>query len=92
MTDEERQLIIDYKETFDNDRGKRVLADLRRIFQFDLSVVPRGDDGHIDIYEVMRNEGRRSVIIHILKKTEKDFDEKKQESAVHNDNILKKGE
>lgn len=92
MTDEEKNLIIDYRNTFESPQGERVLKDLRKIFNFDVSVQPLGIDGHIDSYKVVRNEGCRSVIIHILRKIEKDFDDKKQEEAVHKDIIEKKGE
>lgn len=73
MTPEEEkkeQLKMDYLETFTSPAGKRVLADLRRLSHFDLSIIPTGNDGHIDVYNVMRNEGMRAVLIHILRKIE----------------------
>ncbi len=84
MTDEEKtiQLVMDYKRTFETLEGKRVLANLRKISRFDLSVIPTGNDGHTDIYEVMRNEGQRSVVLHILKKIETDLSKPKQTEAI----------
>lgn len=83
MTDEERQLYIDFKELFGSDRGKRVLANLRKVFNFDVSVIPRDNIGRTDIYEVLRNEGKRTVIIYILHKKNADLDEAKQKEAIH---------
>jgi hypothetical protein len=74
MTDTEKQLAILYKEVFNTVSGQLVIEDLRRVFNFDLSIVPRDNNGRIDELEVMRNEGKRSVILHILKTVAKDLD------------------
>jgi hypothetical protein len=74
MTDTEKQLAILYKEVFGTVSGQLVIEDLRRVFNFDLSIVPRDNNGRIDELEVMRNEGKRSVILHILKTVAKDLD------------------
>lgn len=82
MTEEEikEQLKIDYLETFTSPHGQRVLEDLRKLSRFDYSVVPTGNDGHVDALDVMRNEGMRAVVIHILRKIEKKKEEKQTES------------
>ena len=77
MTDESRNIIVAYQNCFSNDNGKVVLADLRRVFKFDLSVVPIGEDAHIDVNRLIRNEGQRSVLIHILTQMSKDTTEAK---------------
>jgi hypothetical protein len=80
MTDTEKQLAILYKEVFGTVSGQKVIEDLRRVFNFDLSVVPRDDNGRIDELEVMRNEGKRSVILHILKTVAKDLDKQEPQT------------
>jgi hypothetical protein len=79
MTEAEKNLVILYKQVFCTEAGKKVLENLRSVFNFDLSVIPKDNQGRTDIYEVFRNEGKRSVVLHILKKTEKDLNEIKSE-------------
>lgn len=83
MTDENKRLCQDCRNIFEAADGERVLKHLRKVFQYDKSVIPRGLDGHIDANEVMRNEGQRSVIRHILLKMSTDPEEEKQKEAVH---------
>lgn len=80
MTEEEKkqQLINDYLETFTSSHGQRVLDDLRRLSGFDFSIIPTGNDGHTDVYDVMRNEGMRAVVIHILRKIDTKSKEERQ--------------
>jgi hypothetical protein len=73
MTEEEIQLVNAYRNCFTADAGKIVLSDLRKIFKFDLSVIPIGEDSHIDVNRLIRNEGQRSVLIHILTQMAKDL-------------------
>lgn len=80
MNDLEKQPFFKYKECFGTDSGKWVLDDLRRKFNFDLSVIPKDNHGMTDIYEVLRNEGKRSVILHILKCVNKDLDKSEPET------------
>jgi hypothetical protein len=54
-----------------------VKADLRRLAGCDISRVPKGHDGHIDPLEMARQEGQRSVVIHIETMLKKDPNEKK---------------
>jgi len=68
----DKQLIIDYQETFNAESGKRVLADMKKKANYNFAVVPKDNLGHTDIYEVMRNEGKRSVIVHIESMLQKD--------------------
>ena len=32
---------------------------------YNAAFVPKGLDGHVDVYELCREEGKRSVIVHI---------------------------
>jgi CMP-2-keto-3-deoxyoctulosonic acid synthetase len=66
MSEEDIQIIQDYQNCFASDSGKKVLANLKQVFYFDRSVVPIGEDAHIDVNRLIRNEGQRSVLIHIL--------------------------
>jgi hypothetical protein len=81
LTNEERQVYIDFKEAFGSIHGQRVLENLKKTFYFYESPKPKGVDGHTDIYEVMRCEGKRAVINYILKKVNADLDETKQITA-----------
>ena len=89
MTDEEQkredaaeQLIRDYKYTFGSPDGKRVLEDLKRLANYDLVLVPLDNNGRIDSHQVMRNEGNREVVVHILRKIKVDLSKPKQTEAV----------
>lgn len=73
MNDEAKKLVLAYQGCFSSDNGKLVIADLRRVFKFDMSVVPIGEDAHIDVNRLIRNEGQRSVLIHILTQITKDL-------------------
>jgi hypothetical protein len=68
---EDIQLITDYQNCFTSDSGKKVLENLRTVFNFDQSVIPIGGDEHIDVNRLIRNEGQRSVLIHILTQLKK---------------------
>jgi hypothetical protein len=72
-TEEDANLILAYQNCFASDSGKIVLVDLKRVFKFDVSVIPIGGDEHIDVNRLLRNEGQRSVIIHILTQMAKDL-------------------
>jgi hypothetical protein len=63
--DEFEQLISDYAETFDSEAGKRVLNDMKRRAHYNVAYFPTAPDGHTDIYEVCREEGKRAVIVGI---------------------------
>jgi hypothetical protein len=75
--DEKKQRIIDYNEVFGTPNGKRVLAHLKKLAHYNVAFVPRGNDGHLDPYEMCREEGKRAVIVHIEMIMNKDPYEKK---------------
>lgn len=77
MDKEARLKIIDYKQAFGTEHGKKVIEDLKILARFNHALIPLGNDGHIDPYEVVRREGMRSVIIHIETMINKDLDEEK---------------
>ena len=77
--DEAKQNIIDYHMTFDTEHGKRVLAHMEKLAQFNKAVSPPiGRDGQTDVHRVMHNEGKRCVIAHIHKMLNADFKERKE--------------
>ena len=63
--EKQEQLIRDYSEIFASIQGQRVLDNLKRLSRSDIVVIPKGNDGHTDVYAVCREEGMRSVIVHI---------------------------
>ena len=82
-TEESQQLVIDYQNTFDSEMGRRVLADLKKLSKLNSSFVPIDNEGRIDPLQLMRNEGQRSVLVHIYTKLGKDPFEVKQERAIN---------
>ena len=70
-TEDQKQLLISYNEVFNGPHGKRVLKDLMKHANFNYAVVPKDNTGKIDVSEVLRREGQRSVIIHIIRQMEK---------------------
>lgn len=81
MPDTEKQLTLDYKMLFETDRGQRVFNDMKRRARFDVSYVPKDSLGRYDPFEMARQEGRRSFIIHIQTQLSKDINKEKQEFA-----------
>ncbi len=59
------QKTIDYKQCFGSEHGKRTLEHLKKLTKFNIAIIPCDNMGRIDPLEVMRQEGMRSVIIHI---------------------------
>jgi len=70
--DEAKQIILDYKYVFETDEGKRVLEHLKKKANFHVSIVPKDNVGRLDVNELVRREGQRSVIIHIDSMLKKD--------------------
>ena len=66
------QLTQDYKETFGSVHGRWVLDNLKMLSHFNTAFVPKGNDGHVDAFEMCREEGKRSVIVHIERMLNKD--------------------
>jgi len=60
------QLLIDYKETFGSEAGKRVLHDLDRKTTFSKSAIPV--NGPIDTNRLIKDEAQRSFFLYIIKK------------------------
>ena len=87
MTDEEHKIqnVMDYKYVFTSPEGQRVLEDLKRAMSFNSALIPMGVDNHIDVYEVMRNEGKRAVIIYIERKLNIDLKKPEQREAVNSE-------
>jgi hypothetical protein len=73
---QKEQLIRDYHEVFGTEKErsraqKAVIAHMKRGANFDLAIIPKGNDGHIDGMAMARNEGQRSVIVNIERMTMK---------------------
>ena len=72
-----RSLVVDYKHIYSLDEGKRVLAHMKKMANFDIVVVPLDNLGRIDPYEVLRQQTLRSAIIDIQTMLNTDPDEVK---------------
>jgi hypothetical protein len=79
--DEQKQLLIDYKGCFATEAGMRVLADLAKLANLDHSVKRLDNQGRLDPFAMMRDEGQRSVVRHIYSKVNKDPYQPKQKKA-----------
>jgi hypothetical protein len=55
---------------------------MKKLAGFNNSVVPVDNHGRIDPYEVMRNEGKRAVIVHIEKQLNKTFESKQEKAEI----------
>ena len=76
--DEKFQRITDYQQAFGTPDGKRVLAHMKKLAQYNTTISPPlGDDGHTDVYRVMYKQGQRCVITNIEMMLNKDPSEKK---------------
>lgn len=75
--DKKKQLIHDYRETFGSESGKRVFEHLKQCAKFNVAYLPKDNQGRTDIYEMMRQNGKRAVITHIELMLTKDPYEKK---------------
>lgn len=62
LTEEDLSRI--YMEVFNTDNGQLVLQDLKNRCFFDISTSP--DNFPIDALTTIKNEGKRSVLLHIL--------------------------
>ena len=80
---DEKQLIIDYLQTFEPEAGQRVLDNLKKLSKVLLSTVPMGNDGKLDPYMMAYQNGQRSVLVHIYAKLRKDPYEVKQDRAIN---------
>lgn len=60
------QLLMDYKEVFGTEAGKRVLHDIERLTTFGRSSVSPGKP--IDVNKLIYDEGQRSMFLYIVKK------------------------
>jgi hypothetical protein len=63
--DKLEQLIRDYTDVFGSVQGQRVWDNLCKLTQYKIVRVRRDNLGRIDPYEVCRQEGIRSVMLHI---------------------------
>lgn len=71
MTDEEKQLIISYKETFGSEHGRRVLENLKKLAGYGSVIWKRDSLGRIDPNDVIMRAAKRTVVEHIINQIEK---------------------
>lgn len=63
ITNDLNELHEAYKETFSSKFGQKVLEDLKKVCSYYSSTV--GEPAVVDPYKVVRNEGRREVVLRI---------------------------
>lgn len=82
MSEDNKQLIIDYKQTFEPSSGRRVIDNLRKLSRIDgyLNLAHNKD---ITAIQVAFAEGQRSVMMHIYSQLKKDPYEVKQTKAIN---------
>ena len=71
LTDQEKQLRIDYNETFNSEHGKKVLENLKKITSYDIVIWKRDTLGRIDPYDVTIRAAKRTVVNHIIRQMDK---------------------
>jgi len=71
-----------FQGVFQTQNGELVLKELKKLASFNSTTVPVDSQGRIDPYEVMRNEGKRAVIVHIEKQLTKTFDSKQERAEI----------
>lgn len=76
MDDNQKQLVLDYKMTFDSEHGKRVFNDLQKWSGYNDRIVPQGVPD-MTAFEL----GRRDMFLHIKDKIDANPDEEVQEVA-----------
>lgn len=76
MTDEQKQLAMDYKEAFGTQSGLKVYEDLQKWSRYDARIQPCDVSAGTGFAL-----GRRDMFIHIKEKVEANLDEKRQEMA-----------
>jgi hypothetical protein len=79
--DVKKEIALMFQSVFAKPDGMIVLKELKKLAQSDKVIVPLDNQGRIDPLEVMRNEGKRAMIMHIEKQINKTFNEPKQERA-----------
>lgn len=69
--DNEKQISLDFKETFATEHGERVLKKLRSLTTFSRSSINSVKE--IDVNRLVYDEGQRAVILYIDKQINKDL-------------------
>jgi len=75
-----KQLLIDYRVTFNSEAGKKVLTDLEKFCNYNHPCFVRGEADTTAF-----SLGMRNVFLRIKKFLEADLDEKLQEEVVDNE-------
>lgn len=80
---DEKQLLMDYHQTFELRAGKNVLEDLKRLSKVLFSTIPLDNVGRLDQGMMTYQNGQRSVLVHIYAQLKKDPYEVKQVKAIN---------
>lgn len=79
--EEKKELALTYQKLFASPDGRLVLNDLKRIARSNEVIKPVDTLGRTDPFEVVRNEGKRAVMVYIDNQLAKTFNQPKQENA-----------
>lgn len=78
----EKQIIQDFKETFNTEHGQRVLARLANMSTLNRSSASPDKGKVIDVNRLIYDEGQRAVLLYINKQLNKDLGKVKQKGAL----------
>ena len=78
---QKKEMALTFQAVFESPNGKVVLKELKRLAGSDVVIVPKDAFGRTDPYEVMRNEGKRAVVVHIESQMNKTFNQPVQKNA-----------
>lgn len=73
MTDDEKQVVVDYRATFNTEHGKRVLERMKKKAKFHMGSKPKKADGDIAVNELVWLAAQRSVVIDIINTMNKEI-------------------
>ena len=79
MESDLEKLIMDYKNVFGSDSGKRIVADLKK--RFEKTGLPMDRRLPVDPYNVVANEAQRLVVKYIVDNIEKNLEELRQKES-----------
>ena len=74
-----KQLVIDYRRTFETPEGKRVLADLRK--RCPLLTAPLATASGVEVHSLLVQEGQNNILKHIYRMLSRDPNAEAQEFA-----------
>jgi len=79
MTEEKRQLVMDFKDTFGSPYGQRVLEALNKRTTLNRPCLNK--EGEVDLGKLPYEEGKRVMVLYIHEMINKDIETKKKARA-----------